>query len=720
VVSHGGSPVRKLQSLPVTRQRAHSKAPRSVAPVAFLLAATLGAVTVLTTTAATATAAATAATAATATAATATMQAVAQQQRADPTALRVGSQTLQRCATSPAAYCGRLQVPLNWASPGGPDISVCFRWYPATESGTPAGTVLPVEGGPGYPSILSVAPDGYRAMYGGILQHYNMLAIDLRGTGCSTVLSCPKLQEYTGPSGTPAFAAVVGTCADALNHRWKAPGGSYVHASDLFTSAAAAQDVAAVVNALEVNQVDLYGDSYGSWFAQVLVARFPSLVRSVILDSTYPVLALDPWYRITIATMPPDFDTACSRSTACAAVGGSAWDRIGQLAARLRSAPVSGEVPGPGGSRQRVTMGIEGLVNLVSDAAEDPYIYREIDAAGRSLLDDDQAAPLLRLYAQRLAFDEAYFGVPVEEYSVELYMAVSCLDYPQLYPLSAPDSVRAKDLAAAEATLPPSTFAPFTTAEWLAMDQNTENYTACLDWPKPTIAEPPVTTSEPLFPASLPVLILGGELDTWTPPAGVGEVEAEIGGDTRFVQLANETHVVGEADPYGCATSIIQAFVADPAAIQSMDTSCAAAVPSIRAVGSYPDQLSAVPPLTVTSGDTTAATLQLAAAAVQTAGDAVARYESIGLTRDSGLYGGKVTAIRRTLTLTGDELVPGVGVAGTVTVKGTTVTAKLQVSTSGVSTAYVKGSWALYGGSATAAVTVASGSTTASGTMPAP
>ena len=80
--------------------------------------------------------------------------------------LRVGSQSLTRCGTSPAAYCGTLKVPLDWQIHGGPDISVCYRWYPATATGRPEGTVLPVEGGPGYPSILSVAPDGYSAMYG--------------------------------------------------------------------------------------------------------------------------------------------------------------------------------------------------------------------------------------------------------------------------------------------------------------------------------------------------------------------------------------------------------------------------------------------------------------------------------------------------------------------------------------------------------------------------
>ncbi len=52
-------------------------------------------------------------------------------------------------------------------------------------------------------------------------------------------------------------------------------------------SAAAAEDLATVIVALQLPKVDLYGDSYGSFFAQVFASRIPQLVRSVILDSTY-------------------------------------------------------------------------------------------------------------------------------------------------------------------------------------------------------------------------------------------------------------------------------------------------------------------------------------------------------------------------------------------------------------------------------------------------
>jgi len=61
--------------------------------------------------------------------------------------VRVGTQVLARCGTD--TYCGTLRVPLDRQLAGSPDISVCYRWYPATGGGRASGTVMPVEGGPG-------------------------------------------------------------------------------------------------------------------------------------------------------------------------------------------------------------------------------------------------------------------------------------------------------------------------------------------------------------------------------------------------------------------------------------------------------------------------------------------------------------------------------------------------------------------------------------------
>jgi pimeloyl-ACP methyl ester carboxylesterase len=652
--------------------------------------------------------------------------------------LRVGTQTVTLCASAPPTYCGTLSVPLDYSTPAGPHISIAYRFYPASDppGGEAAGTVVPVEGGPGYPSIESVsyesdgAQAGYSAMYGPLLQRWNMLAVDNRGTGQSTPLSCPALQDFSGESGTEAFQLTAATCAAALNHRWKYANGSWVHASDVFTSAPAAEDLASVITALGVGKVDLYGDSYGSFFAQVFASRFPQLVRSVTLDSTYETVGLDPWYRSTIESMPAAFDAACSRAPACAsAAPGSSWTRIDQLAQSLREHPITGVVPGPEGAMQKVSMGVKGLVNLVSDAAEDTNIYRELDAASRALLDAGDPAPLLRLYAQRLAVDEAYFGEPIHEYSVELYLATSCLDYPQLFDMDATPAVRAQELVAAQALLPASTFSPFSTSEWLAQDENTEAYTACVDWPSPTIAQPPTSGSLPLFPGALPVLVLGGELDTWTPAAGVPKVLSEIGGHARFVELANSTHVVGEGDTV-CGSTLVQEFVVDPGALDSLDASCAAAVSPIHTVGVYATRLSEEPPLTPAPGNAApSADLQLAAAAVSTAGDAIARYAATEAKHDHGLNGGSVTVSGdgALLSLKRDRLVAGVAVSGTVRLTqdqdpedGETVLATLTAKTPGISRGSFTATWTTSGADAQVQLVGAVGPQPVAGTMPAP
>jgi len=382
-----------------------------------------------------------------------------------------------------------------------------------------------------------------------------------------------------------------------------------------------------------------------------------------------------------------------------------------------------------------VSMNSVGLVDLINDAAGDPHIYRELDASARALLDADASspegdpAPLLRLYAQRLFEDEDYFSAPAREYSDELYLAVSCLDYPQLFDLNDSPAVRALQLTEAEHALAPSTFSPFDTEEWIAQNQNTEAYTACLDWPAPTIAQPPVQTSPPLIAPSLhlPVLVLGGELDTWTPAAGVPKVLEQVGGHHRYIEVANSTHVVGEGDTE-CGGTLVQEFVADPQAIDTMDDSCAANVPPIHAVGIYAAKLSEETPLEASEA-APMAELQLAAAAVTTAGDAIARYAAVEVELDHGLNGGTVAASHggALLTLHDDRLIGEVPVSGTVKltpaadpVDGQTAFATLTAKAPGVHRVSVTATWTTAGADARVQLLGSAGHQALAGSMPAP
>jgi pimeloyl-ACP methyl ester carboxylesterase len=566
---------------------------------------------------------------------------------AAPVRLRVGRLTLSRCARKPLTYCGTIAVPLDYSSAVSPDIHIGFRWLPATKVRHGKHTVLAVEGGPGF-ATTGTEPE-YRAMLGTLIHTHNLLLVNLRGTGNSTLLDCPGLENFGRVQHQygAAFNRAVAACGWQLNHTWHyRDGGGWVHASDLFNTAYSARDVSRVVRDLEVGRVDLYGDSYGSWFAQVFASRYPGLLRSVTLDSTYQVLDLKPWYTTTVVTARRAFDQACTRSLACRAATrgqGTAWHRVAELDARLEREPVSGETVSESGNRTRITVTAETLVNLVNNAGFDPTVYQDLDAAGRALLEHNDKAPLLRLAALSVGFDDTNYPLP--EFSDGLYFAVGCTDYVQLFSRRATPAVRARQYREAKAEEPQHVFAPFTITQWTDMDEYTEAYSACLDWPTPTRLVRPITRKPPLVPRRLHVLILSGTFDSLTPWLdGATLVARQFGPTARVVRVANLTHVNLQDVNDSCPASIYQRFLLHPADLARENTSCARRVAPIHTVGTYPRLLSQAVPATPTSGNTAGReALQAASVALASVGDEISRWPELADDHDRGLRGGVIT-----------------------------------------------------------------------------
>jgi len=462
--------------------------------------------------------------------------------------------------------------------------------------------------------------------------------------------------------------------------------------------------VAGVLRALRLGRVDLYGDSYGSWFAQVFASRYPGRLRSVTLDSTYQVLRLDPWYTTTVLTARRAFAQACERSAACAAAtrGGRAWARIGALARRLARRPVSGPTTSESGTPRRLTVTPLTLVNLVNNAGFDPVVYQDLDAAARALLQRDDAAPLLRLAALSLGFDDTNESLP--GFSDGLYFAVSCTDYVQLFDRSARPPLRHRQYRAALRREPAGTFAPFTLTQWTSMDQYTEAYSACLDWPAPVHYNRPITRRPPLVPARLPVLILSGSLDSLTPRLdGATLVARQVGSSARLVTLANLTHVTEQDGDSRCAMSIYQRFVSDPGGLPDENTSCAGRVSPIHTVGSYPRRLADTVPASPRPGNQAGRqALRAATVALASVGDEVSRWPLLSGNRDLGLRGGRVAFSGGTdlkITLRGVRWVRGAVIDGTAVWDQSSgwVTARLTVHPDGGAVVRLTGRWQVFG-----------------------
>jgi pimeloyl-ACP methyl ester carboxylesterase len=170
--------------------------------------------------------------------------------------------------------------------------------------------------------------------------------------------------------------------------------------ADLYTSAAAADDLAAVLDSLDIPRIDLYGDSYGSFFAQTFTVRHPDRVRALVLDGTYPASHLDPWYPTAAGSLLRNFRAVCQRSAAtCPVAPAQMTALLGRLLDRVRTHPITGTAPDANGRERKVTIDADTLFTTVFEADTVPAVYREFPAAAVAALNGFDR-PLLRLVGE--------------------------------------------------------------------------------------------------------------------------------------------------------------------------------------------------------------------------------------------------------------------------------------------------------------------------------
>ena len=527
----------------------------------------------------------------------------------------VGTRRLFRCLPSNSAvtfpgYCDVLRVPLDWADPTAGTIGVRFEWIPA-DAPSATRTIVAQEGGPGFGSTDS--GDAYVRLFKPLLHERNLLLMDERGTGGSMPIDCAPLQAAVVENlDGETFQRAVAKCGTQLDHTFRTTDGrGYVRASDLFATTQSVRDLAAILQALSLPNVDLYGDSYGTFFAQAFAANYPSMVRSLVLDSAYP---LD--QNIFDAPMREEirfaFDAVCTRSVACArAAPRSSVARIRRLARRLVATPLL--------SRTH-HYDVSDLAALLQAASVDvPALeYRELDAAARAWLDRADGVPLARLFDRSTAMQQP--PRLFTSYSVGMEVADECTVYRNPFDMRASPAERMRQYHASLAALPSGMFDPLAgPSALLALPLG---FDECLRWPVPQHDVQLVSAHTPLLPPTLPALILSGDLDSTTAPGDAKQAQAELGPSARFVSIPNMGHGTSLYDRFDCAQQIVRSFVVSPDA--RLDTSCTKRIPEVRAVGVFPETLVDQPAAQRRDGDrATRAEARLAALAVDAAGDAI-------------------------------------------------------------------------------------------------
>ena len=550
------------------------------------------------------------------------------------------------CKVLPHARCGSIERPWEPGNPAAGTVTVGFAFVPARDHSKPAlGTVVPHEGGPGYSTTGTAA--SYAEMYGPLLDRRNLLLVDQRGTGRSEPIDCPALQDPTPQDLKGGYAAAAAACGAALGAR-----------ADDYSTALSADDLAAVVDALGLGPVDVYGDSYGTFFAQVYAGRHPEQLRSVVLDSAYPAYGEDAWYATQGPAMRSSFAVVCQRTPACRDAGRPFLPTLDRVLAAVREKPWRGRAYDADGRRMRVTVDGPGLTTVAFGATYTPAFYRELTAALRSGLSGDRR-PLLRLVAEATGGDTD--AGPVKAYSEGLDAAVACHDYPQLYDMTAPPAVRQQQYAAAldaRSVSDPDTYGPFTIHEYADSDWQALDW--CTQWPSVIGGAPASNPAGPPMPPGghypdVPVLVLSGELDSITTPAE-GDLVAGQFPNARHVTVANSFHVTAVGDTDHCAVRIVRSFVASPAAsIPRSLLRCARKVPPVRALGRFPTALPEGP-------------RAVARGAALTVADLPDRWWSNYSGHGVGLRGGtwRYTGDRVVrFRLSGVRLLPGLPVSGT-------------------------------------------------------
>lgn len=522
----------------------------------------------------------------------------------------VGDVVIEPCRNQPRDRCGRIEVPLRWDRPGvGEPLTVRFRVIGRTDpDAEPRTPIVAVEGGPGYGSIGSRF--AYRFLFEPLLRDRDLILMDQRGTGGSGAIHCPRLQRGRGP-----YAVAVGACAERLGP-----------AANAYGSAAAADDLAAILDALDVDRVVVYGDSYGTYLAQTFAIRHPDRVEALVLDAAYDD-RYDPFTRDAAAALARSYETICERSGACTGI----LAQIRRVARQLERAPLIGRAVDSTGREVRVRLTAPRFAQLLYDATYKFTIYRDLPAA-LTAWDRGDAVPVLRLVAEDLAGSG---GGDPRWYSEGAYAAVACHDYPTLWDRSLPLSGRRAELEAAVAALARDAFAPFPDRIYLRMPYERQIVRGCIRWPPLEPGDEPTPTLGPH--PDLPVLVLNGELDIVTPLVNGMDAAAAWPGAT-FVSVANEIHVTALYDYERCASRIVRRFIRRGTPV---DTSCAQETPEIAVVPSFPLRAADAPAARVADPSDRSAPRdrRVAWVVVQTVADAFHRWWN-------ELYGGRGVGLR--------------------------------------------------------------------------
>ena len=530
------------------------------------------------------------------------------------------------CPSASGFYCGTVPVPIDRSGTvpalAGKTIALHVMWKPASVADTD-GALVALAGGPGQAATPFAA--NFAVALAPALGTRDLVVYDQRGTGESGALDCPG-----AISSAASLQQFVEMCAAELGP-----------ARDFYSSKDSAGDIDAVRQAVGVDQVTLFGVSYGTYVAQLYSRLFPTHTAALVLDSVVGASGVDVYSLSNFAAVPKVLAANCARKL-CRKITA---DPFADLARVVKRADGSGlilnYVDQTGALRLFRATEATLLSFIVETFSLDAVARARFPAALRSAVADD-FYPLGRLLAPVTSSGSS------SDVSMALYTATSCTD--TRFPWASSDllSVRETKATAALDAVPSSAYGPFTRDASLALS----NIDLCIYWPASSVDASVVAP----YP-DIPVLVLDGLEDDLTPLADAVAVAALYPQSVRvnvpFTGHSAISDVWPNADT--CVQSSLAHFFT-----RTPIPSCSFVTPFFRPVPVDPDLLAEVKPVRLKGvrGRTIGAVLG-------TLSDATA---SALAGSNAGLRGGYFSGSLFKLRLHKFVYVPGVIVNGTFNV----------------------------------------------------
>jgi pimeloyl-ACP methyl ester carboxylesterase len=449
--------------------------------------------------------------------------------------------------------CVKLSVPLDhFDATNSETIDVVFGVLPAT--GERKGMFITATGGPGSSGLASA--DSYTGAFDpSIPEHFDIVFFDQRGTYQSGDLQCPTAAatyyQSDARADTPEQEANVISSARTFVESCIAEMGVPTEELPYYGTRQAVEDLDTFRQAIGDEQIWLYGESYGTQYAQEYTATHPSNVAALILDGTVDLTLSGIEYYLEQAQAFNDVLVAtlngCTEDETCSAdvEGGDALAVYDDMRAELATSPVTFQFPLPSGERAERSLTLSDL-----EVAAAGYVYSE---TSRMMLQRAIAAashgnlvPLARTVYDSLGLDpETLAAIPDPTYSDALFYAVECNDY-NYFSGTADERAEAYIRAGDEVEKSNPRFGSIFYGDL-----------PCAFWP----GEPETERPAALAADNIPTLVLGATADPATPVENGKRVFENLD-DGYLVTTEGGAHVIfGRGD--ACPDELVTAFLVD-------------------------------------------------------------------------------------------------------------------------------------------------------------